>query len=642
MLRALQLEVRLDKREILTLYLNLAPFGGSIEGVQAASFAYLGKPAAQLSHSEAALLAVLPQAPSRNRPDRHPERARNARDKVLARLAEFGDWPDTVIAEARDENVVARRLRTPMHAALFAERMRREHRNQRVVATTIDPALQRAFEQRIGGWIARLPEKTSAATIVIDNAKREVLAYVGSAEFADAARLGHVDMVAARRSPGSTLKPFLYALALDEGLIHSESLLIDAPQDFAGYRPANFGDAFNGPVSVAEALRLSLNVPAVDVLERVTPNAFAARLRHAGMKLDLPLAAKPNLSMALGGTATSLDQLVGAYAAFGNGGVGGPVRFQREDPLDDRRVISAGAAWIVRRMLEDHGRPGDATGLIDTGTRTRIAWKTGTSYGFRDAWAIGVTPHHTLGVWVGRPDGTPIPGQYGAATALPLLLALTDRLPRVSGAASFDDQPSAVTKTDICWPLGEAFDSAEPQLCQRRRAAWILDGRVPPTLPMRGSPATESLREVIQVNASGERILPICSEDAGRARTIAHWPVLAEPWLSQAQQAASRAPAFAASCRDSEVVNTRHLRIDGLIHGAVLRRAPGASDPPGVRMRALGAQGDVLWLINGTLTATRTASEPFEHRFETPGRFRILALDARGAFDAVEVRVLTE
>ena len=293
-------------------------------------------------------------------------------------------------------------------------------------------------------------------------------------------------------------------------------------------------------------------------------------------------------------------------------------------------------------MLEDHGRPGDATGLIDTGTRTRIAWKTGTSYGFRDAWAIGVTPHYTLGVWVGRPDGTPIPGQYGAATALPLLLALTDRLPKVSGAASFDDQPPAVTKTDICWPLGEAFDSAEAHLCQRRREAWILNGRVPPTLPMRGSPATESLREVVQVNARGERILPICSEDAGSARTIAHWPVLAEPWLSQAQQAASRAPAFAASCRDSEVVNTRHLRIDGLIHGAVLRRAPGASESPGVRMRALGAQGDVLWLINGTLTATRTASEPFEHSFETPGRFRILALDARGAFDAVEVRVLTE
>ena len=156
-------------------------------------------------------------------------------------------------------------------------------------------------------------------------------------------------------------------------MIHSESLLIDAPQDFAGYRPANFGDDFNGPVSVAEALRLSLNVPAVDVLERITPNAFVSRLKHAGVTLDLPLGAKPNLAMALGGTSTSLDELVGAYAAFGNGGIGGPVRFTRDTKQDDRRIVSAGAAWITRRMLEDHGRPGDPNGLIDTGRRTRIA-----------------------------------------------------------------------------------------------------------------------------------------------------------------------------------------------------------------------------------------------------------------------------
>ncbi|MBK7145893.1 MAG: penicillin-binding protein 1C [Xanthomonadales bacterium] len=640
MIRAVQLEIRLSKRDILTLYLNLAPFGGSIEGVQAASFAYLGKPSAQLSHSEAALLAVLPQSPSRNRPDRHPERARIARDKVLARLAEFGDWPAAVIDEARDENVVARRLRAPMLAALFAERMRREHPQQRVIASTIDAQAQRALEERIGGWISRLPDKTSAAAIVIDNVEREVLAYVGSATFADEARLGHVDMVAARRSPGSTLKPFLYALALDEGLIHSESLLVDAPQDFAGYRPANFGDDFNGPVSVAEALRLSLNVPAVDVLERVTPNAFAARLRHVGVKLDLPLGAKPNLTMALGGTATSLDELVGAYAAFGNGGLAGPVRFQRESTRDDRRIVSAGAAWVVRRMLEDHGRPGDPAGLIDTGRRTRIAWKTGTSYGFRDAWAFGVTPHYTVGVWVGRPDGTPIPGQYGAATALPLLLAVTDRLPRVHGAASFDTQPKSVSKTEICWPLGEAFDAAEPTLCHRKREAWILDGRIPPTLPARGSAASESLREVVQVNARGERILPACSESASTATTIAHWPLLAEPWLSRRERNAASAPVFAPECRDAQRQIARRLHIDGLIHGAVLRRPPGVSDPPAARLRALGAEGDVHWLLNGKLIAVSPAAEPIEHRFVESGTQRILALAGNGSYDAIEVRVL--
>ncbi len=639
-IRATQLEVRLSKREILTLYLNLAPFGGNIEGVQAASFAYLGKPSAQLSHSEAALLAVLPQSPSRNRPDRHAERARAARNKVLARLADYGDWPLAVIDEARDENVVARRLRTPMLAALFAERMRREHPKQRVIDSSIDASLQRAFEDRIGGWISRLPEKTSAAAIVIDNEHRDVLAYVGSAEFANAARLGHVDMVAARRSPGSTLKPFLYALAIDAGLVHSESLLIDAPQDFAGYRPGNFGDDFNGPVSVAEALRLSLNVPAVDVMERLTPNAFVARLRHAGVKLDLPVGAKPNLSMALGGTATSLDQLVGAYAAFGHGGIAGPVRLQRAAKPEDRRLISDGAAWIVRQMLEDHGRPGDSNGLIDTGTRTRIAWKTGTSYGFRDAWAIGVTPHHTIGVWVGRPDGTPIPGQYGAATALPLLLALTDRLPRVSGAARFDHQPATVSKLKICWPLGEAFDSAQPELCQRQHEAWVLDGRVPPTLPTRGTAASETLREVVRVNTRGERVLPICSEDPGVERVIAHWPTLAEPWLPERFRSASRTPAFSAECRDAAPVLARRLRIDGVINGAVLRQAPGALEPPSVRLRALGANGEVHWLINGKLLATSAAGDPIEHAFNEAGRFRILAIDPSGAFDAVEVRVL--
>jgi penicillin-binding protein 1C len=640
MIRALQLEVRLSKREILTLYLNLAPFGGSIEGVQAASFAYLGKPAAQLSHAEAALLAVLPQSPSRNRPDRHPERARVARDKVLARLADFGDWPNAVIAEARDENVVARRLRTPMLAALFAERMRREHPRQRVIATTIDVQVQRALEERIGHWVSRWPEKTSAAAIVIDNAGREVLAYVGSAEFADEARLGHVDMVAARRSPGSTLKPFIYALALDEGLIHSESLLVDAPQDFAGYRPANFGDDFNGPVSVSEALRLSLNVPAVDVLERVTPNALVARLRHAGVRLDLPLAAQPNLAMALGGTATSLDQLVGAYAAFGHGGIGGPVRFRADAARDDRRVVSAGASWIVRRMLEDHGRPGDAAGVIDTARRTRIAWKTGTSYGFRDAWAIGVTPHHTVGVWVGRPDGTPIPGQYGAATALPLLLALADRLPRQIGAASFDTQPKSVSKAEICWPLGEAPDPEQPQLCQRRREAWVLDGRIPPTLPARASLASESLREVVQVDVRGARVLPSCSESPSTPRVVARWPLLAEPWLAQRERAASRPPDFAAECSNAATAIARRLRIDGLIDGAVLRPAPGVGEPPAARLRALGAEGEVHWLLDGRLIATSPASTPIEHRFDQPGRRRVLALDSTGAYAAVEVQVL--
>ena len=234
LLRALQLEAHLSKREILTLYLERAPFGGTIEGVEAASWAYLGKPASQLSQAEAALLAVLPQSPSRLRPDRHPEAAQAARDKVLARMAKLGVWSEQDVRDARIEPVVARSLQPPLQAALLAERLRQAQPREARIESTLDVELQRTLEERVSAYFSALPERTSAALLVVDNASMEARAYVGSVAFGDKARLGHVDMVRAWRSPGSTLKPFLYGLALDDGLIHSESLLIDAPQSFGG------------------------------------------------------------------------------------------------------------------------------------------------------------------------------------------------------------------------------------------------------------------------------------------------------------------------------------------------------------------------------------------------------------------------
>ncbi len=638
--RAMQLELRLDKDEILTLYLNLAPMGGGIEGVQAASYAYLGKPALQLSHSEAALLAVLPQAPSRLRPDRHPERARRARDKVLDRLAQFGDWPASVIAEAGDENVVARQLRQPMVAALLAERLRREQPDARLIQSSIDANLQMAVEDRIRLWVERLPDRTSAAALIVDNDTLEARAYVGSASFGDEDRLGHVDMIAAERSPGSTLKPFLYGLAMDEGLIHSESLLLDVPQDFAGYRPANFGDSFNGPVSAADALRLSLNVPAVDLMERITPNRFVARLRNSGVQLGLPRGAKPNLTMILGGTSARMDQLVGTYAAFARGGVAGKVRMRPDAAHEDRRLLSEGAAWIVRSVLEDHGRPGDPEAMIDNRRRTRVAWKTGTSYGFRDAWAIGVTPAYTVGVWVGRPDGTPSPGQYGAATALPLMLSLVDRLPRNARVLP-SAMPASVQKLDVCWPLGEVPDPQQPHLCHRRRPALILDGVVPPTLAARAAPsASRYLQNWLREPASGLRMLPGCASASVLPVTSAQWPVLAGPWLSASERRASALPALAPGCAASapnEVSAT--LRIDGVLAGAILRTPPGTSSLPGVRVRALGGRGRVDWLLNGRLIAQSEGESSIDYRFEHTGAHSLVAVDQGGAFDSVSMRV---
>ncbi|KFA23645.1 penicillin-binding protein, partial [Xanthomonas vasicola pv. musacearum NCPPB 4394] len=345
LLRALQLEAHLSKREILMLYLERAPYGGTIEGVEAASWAYLGKPATDLSQAEAALLAVLPQSPSRLRPDRHPEAAQRARDKVLDRMVELGVWSRAQVHDARIEPVVTRSLKPPLLAALLAQRLHSAQPRAARIVTTLDVELQRTLEERVSTYFSQLPERTSAALLVVDNATLEARAYVGSAGFGDRKRLGHVDMVQAWRSPGSTLKPFLYGMALDDGLIHSGSLLVDAPQSFGDYRPGNFDAAFNGPVSAARALRLSLNVPAVDLLDRIGPARFAARLSNAGIALHFPSGSTPSLALILGGTGAQLQELVGTFAALNRGGIAGRVRYTPDDAPIDRRLMSPGAAW---------------------------------------------------------------------------------------------------------------------------------------------------------------------------------------------------------------------------------------------------------------------------------------------------------
>lgn len=638
-LRALQLEARLSKREILALYLNHAPFGGTIEGVEAASWAWLGKPARRLSHAEAALLAVLPQAPSRLRPDRHPERARVARDKVLDRMAALGVWSRAEVEDARIESVSARSMQPPLSAALLARRLHAERPRERRIATTIDAGLQRALEARVADYLARLPPRTSAALLVVDNASLEARAYVGSAGIADEARLGHVDMVRAWRSPGSTLKPFLYGLALDEGLIHSESLLLDAPQSFGSYRPGNFDMAFNGPVGAAEALRLSLNVPAVDLLDRVGPSRFAARLAHAGLELRLPRGLQPNLSVILGGTGVRMEDLVGAYAALNRGGIAGHVRYVQDAPATERRLLSEGAAWIVREILEQNPRPGYSASF-DPGSRPRVAWKTGTSYGFRDAWAVGATRGHTVAVWIGRPDGTPMPGQYGAVTALPLMFQVVDSLPRTALGAAPSPPPASVTEAEICWPLGVARDLADLEPCHRRLSAWVLDRVIPPTLPDRDANLWSAGRIALRVDADGRRISQGCARAQAGERVVARWPPLAYPWLPRELRDRASLPPLAPGCDGDGLDAGLPIRIDGIADNAAIARAPNSDKPASLRLRALGADAEVSWLVDGRLAGTTRGTGTFEQAFPDRGRHTVTALAANGAWAQVSLRVL--
>ncbi|WP_291993237.1 penicillin-binding protein 1C [Candidatus Accumulibacter sp. ACC003] len=629
--RAVQLELRLSKREILELYLSYAPMGGVVEGVEAASRAYLGKSARDLSASEAALLTVLPQAPSRLRPDRYPERARAARDKVLDRLQVR--WSPATIADARQEPVIALSIREPLLAPLLAERLRRLKPAAARVDSTVDAAIQQTVEHLLATRLAVLPARVSMAALVVDNASLEVRAYAGSADFTDNERFAHVDMVRAARSPGSTLKPFLYGLALDEGLTHSESLLADVPQSFSGYQPGNFQADFSGPVSASEALRKSLNVPAVEVLEQLGARRFVALLRRGGLKLELPRGAAPNLSVILGGTAVSLEGLVGAYTALARAGVSGRPRYFADAPLEEARMMSAGAAFIIRDILESGG---PLARLVDDGVGERrgIAWKTGTSFGFRDAWALGVSDRFTIGVWIGRPDGTPNPGFFGANIAAPLLVdifsAIDDAAPRAR------TPPASVSPAIICWPLGLRREATPPELCHQQRTAWLLNGTAPPTFPDRlraGAARYVDYRDA----SSGLRVRAACAAGQMHAVDMARWPAAVEPWLDGATRQRALPPEWAPACRSARAPEGG-LRIVGVSDGESIRRA-GNGPAPELRLEARGGQEELIWLLNGRQIARLPARHALQQRFNDAGRYQITVMDDAGRYDSVEISV---
>lgn len=635
MARAVQLELHLSKRDILKLYLGYAPMGGVLQGVEAASRAYLGKPSRSLSHAEAALLAVLPQAPSRLRPDRYPQRAQAARDKVLARLAPV--WGAPTVRDARAEPVVAQTVKEPLLAPLLAQRLRHAHPHTPRVQTGLDAAAQASVEQLVTARLPQLPPRVSMAVLVMDNDSLLVRAYAGSADFSDDERFAHVDMVQAQRSPGSTLKPFLYGLALDEGLIHSESLLADVPQNFGGYQPGNFQASFSGPVGMADALQKSLNVPAVEVLERLGPQRFVASLRRGGLRLSLPRGAEPNLSVILGGAAVNLEGLVGGYRALAREGLSGRPRYTPEEPIEETRLLSAGAAFIVRDVLESGG---PVARLVDAGAAQRrgLAWKTGTSFGFRDAWAVGVSDRLTVGVWVGRPDGTPNPGFFGANVAAPLLVDVFAALDPPPTTPAVRQPPPGVSAVRICWPLGTRADSQPPALCHQERTAWALQGTVPPTFSDRLRPGGAHYTDLREVG-SGARVRADCARGPTQTVDMARWPALLEPWLDAHTHSQALPPPWSPACARS-LAPEAGLRITGLVDGEVVRRAGAAQGPgPELVLQAHGGDGERLWLVNGEWVARSQGHQPVRHRFTAPGPYRITVMDLAGRYDRVDIRV---
>jgi penicillin-binding protein 1C len=417
MVRALQLERVLTKDEILSLYLGIAPYGGNLEGVRAASLAYFGKEPKRLTLAQSALLVALPQSPEWRRPDRAHDAARAARDRVLDRVAAAGLVPADEVAAAQRESAPVARIAMPSLAPHAADQALIAGPEKKIHRLTIDAVLQKHLEELARDRARALGPEISASIVAIDNASGEVRARVASADYFDERRAGQVDMTQALRSPGSALKPFIYGIAFEDGLVHPETLIEDRPQRFGSYAPENFDLTFQGTVPVRKALQLSLNVPAVALLDKVGSSRFTTRLVQAGGALTLPKGEVPGLAMGLGGIGVTLSDLTMLFSGIARLGTTLPAIERAEDAAlarPPRRLLDPVAAWYVGNVLIGTPPP-------DNAAPHRIAFKTGTSYGYRDAWSVGFDGRRTIGVWVGRPDGAPVPGMIGRSAAAPIL-----------------------------------------------------------------------------------------------------------------------------------------------------------------------------------------------------------------------------
>lgn len=447
MFRAVQLEWHFSKGEILQMYLNLAPYGGNIEGVKSASVLFWGKSPQALSLAEIAALTVIPNRPNSLRPDGNADDLRQMRNKWLQAFGQAGVFKKEDVADALEEPLSIKRREAPKIAPHFAMRMRNVYPQTPIIKTTLDLGMQQQVQQLTYNYIRRLYYQhiRNAAVLVVNNRTRQVEAYVGSADFSNADDGGQVDGIMAYRSPGSTLKPLLTAAAFDKGLLTPKMKITDVPTNFMGYSPLNYDKHCNGFITVEYALGFSLNIPFVKILNKYGISNFTKQLSDAGFSLFKDPKRKYGLSLILGGCGVRLDELTNLYATFANTGRYRPLQWtntpdnsnnnntaaaaaQNETTadtdsthLDEVQILSPQASYVLTQMLTQLARPDLPKNIDNIKDLPRVAWKTGTSYGRRDAWSMGYNANYTVGVWVGNFSGEGVPDLNGAATATPLL-----------------------------------------------------------------------------------------------------------------------------------------------------------------------------------------------------------------------------
>ncbi len=454
-LRAFQIEMHYSKSEILEMYLNYLPYGGNTEGVKAASYIYFNRPPNKLSLAQSIALTVIPNDPNNYRIDRNIIAIKNKRDKLIKKFITKKIFDKKILIDALDEPLQSNRYEIPKLAPHFCYKVNLAE-NKSVFTSTLNIKKQKIAEKLLVNYVNRVRSKdvSNGAVLVIDNSNNNVLVYCGSANYFDNSTYGQVDGVTSIRSPGSTLKPLLYAQAFDKGILTPKMKLLDIPMDFSGYEPENYDQKFNGEVTAEFALMNSLNVPAVQLLKKVNLNSFLQILHKAGFYETYNEKEKLGLSLILGGCGTTLEELVGAYSAFSNNGKMRRLNFEFGNKNERQtEIFSEASSYLITKILSNIERPDFPNTLISESRLPKIAWKTGTSYGKRDAWAIGMNPKYTIGVWMGNFDGHGSPYLSGAEMAVPLLFDLFNSIDYDSNNEWYK-RPFSLLEREVCAETG--------------------------------------------------------------------------------------------------------------------------------------------------------------------------------------------
>jgi len=623
---ALWLEMRYNKREILEAYLNYAPFGGNIEGVGAASLIYLHKPARLLNVPESLNLAVIPQNP-RKRLGRIKSGVQPAElQAARGRLAKI--WARKFPEQARFAQAsslqmsFASRANLPFHAPHLVDYLLHQSRD-RVITATVDLATQAVLERVLGEYVKSRADAgiSNASALLVDASTMQVRALVGSADYHNPAIAGQVNGTQGKRSPGSTLKPFIYGLALDQGLIHSASILKDAPASYGAFAPENFDGRFAGPIAAQDALIRSRNVPAVRLASRLSRPSLYEFLKLAGVR-KLEPESYYGLALALGGGEVTMEELAQLNAMLANRGKWRPLRYVKEHKAMQEKpltLLSEAASYITLDMLRQTPRP-------DTyaPARPAVAWKTGTSWGFRDAWTGGVFGRYALVVWVGNFDGSGNPAFIGVEAAAPLFFRIIDalRAERLDPGEMAHPQPADLQRVEVCTASGDLPNEA----CPARSQAWFIAGKS----PIR----TSTLHRTVLIDTRTGRVA--CQANAHtKPETFEYWSSDMAAVFQRAGMRLRQPPV--SHCGDDAAETQPPPSIVSPLRGVTHIQRLNQREP--VYLRAEAGTGSTLhWFVDDTLVGSSKSGDAIAWNPPQAGSYLLRVLDAQGRSDVRKVQ----